>query len=133
LDQRRRADLEDGGAGGDHGEGRLDAGRGVGRGGGGDEAALQLVGGGGGRLDLAGVLLGGPLAAAGAAAHEGVDAHLSSLVPCVRACAAARVSGKKGAEALVGRTLAMGGPVLCVVVVFLGPCWRGKSRVGGSD
>jgi hypothetical protein len=75
LDQRRRADLEDGGAGGDHGEGRLDAGCGVGRGGGGDEAALQLVGGGGGRLDLAGVLLGGPLAAAGACVVVGARTH----------------------------------------------------------
>jgi hypothetical protein len=92
---RRRTDLEHGGAGGDHGEGRLDAVGRVGRGGGSDEAALQLVWGSGGSLDLAGVLLGGPLAAV-VAAHKGVDAHVACSLRAQRR----RRERGRGSEAL---------------------------------
>ncbi|EEE66305.1 hypothetical protein OsJ_22536 [Oryza sativa Japonica Group] len=97
-----QADLEDGGAGRDHGEGGLDSGGRVGGGRGGDEAALQLVGGGGGGLQLALELLGRPLVA-GAPAHEGVHAHVG-----LRFAAAAAELGGFGSSSKEGATCGSG-------------------------
>ena len=90
------------------------------------EAALQLVGGGGRGLDLAGVLLGRPLAA-GVAAHEGVHAHAcGSLV----VCGARRRRRQWGGGGLGGWWGENPSRVAGLCSGLVGPCWSGKSSSG---